>query len=251
MKYTVITGASSGIGYYSALAFAKRGKNLILVARREDKLMELKEQVKEISDQVDVQIFVYDLSVTENAHKFYEAVRDFDIETWINNAGIGNWGIVGEQSIAKIEQMIRLNIETLTILSSLYVRDYANVEGTQLINVSSGGGYRILPNNIIYCATKFFVSSFTEGLAHELVSQGAKLKAKVLAPAVTATEFLNTAMESDEFSYEKSVPKYHTAEEMAQFIIELYEGNQVVGKVDATTYDFLLQDPIFPHAFHQ
>ena len=79
--------------------------------------------------------------------------------------------------------MLHVNIEALTILSSLFVRDYSMVDGTQLINVSSGGGYTIVADAVTYCATKFYVSAFTEGLSHELKEQGAKLQAKVLAPA--------------------------------------------------------------------
>lgn len=96
---------------------------------------------------------------------------------------------MAKQDLDKISAMLHLNIESLTILSSLFVRDYSNVEGTQLINVSSGGGYTIVGNAITYCATKFYVSAFTEGLSHELKSQGALMQAKVLAPAATETEF--------------------------------------------------------------
>ena len=74
--------------------------------------------------------------------------------------------------------MLHLNIEALTILSSLFVRDYENVEGTQLINVSSGGGYTIVADAVTYCATKFYVSAFTEGLSQELKGRGAKMQAK-------------------------------------------------------------------------
>lgn len=72
--------------------------------------------------------------------------------------------------------MLRVNIETLTILSTLYVRDYADVEGTQLINVSSALGYAIAVGSVAYSASKYYVSAFTEGLAKELEMKGAKLK---------------------------------------------------------------------------
>lgn len=81
--------------------------------------------------------------------------------------------------------MLHLNIESLTILSSLYVKDYKNVEGTQLINLSSRGGYMLVKNAVTYCASKFYVSAFTEGLALELAANHCPLKAKVLAPAAT------------------------------------------------------------------
>ena len=168
MKYTVITGASSGIGYESALAFASRGKNLILVARRQAELEELKLKINEMHPELDVVIRRTDLSVTEEVYKFYESLQSFQIETWINNAGFGNFASIAEQNLNKIETMLHVNIEALTILSSLFVRDYSMTEGTQLINVSSGGGYTIVANAVTYCATKFYVSAFTEGLSHEL-----------------------------------------------------------------------------------
>ncbi len=248
MNYTVITGASSGIGYEAALAFASRGKNLIIVARRKDNLEKLKSEILLINPNIDVVIRTTDLSVTENAYKLYESLRGFQIETWINNAGFGNFASVAEQNLNKIEAMLHLNIESLTILTSLYVRDYANVEGTQLINVSSGGGYTIIANSITYCATKFYVSAFTEGLAQELKLKGTKMQVKVLAPAATETEFAQRSLDLDEFQYEGAVPKFHTSKQMAGFMLDLYDSNKVVGKVDGITYEFELVDPIFNFA---
>lgn len=248
MAYTVITGASSGIGYATALAFAQRGKNLILVARREDKLQALKAEIEKLQNGVEVILYKADLSVTENAYNLYEDLKKYQVETWINNAGFGNFASVGEQNLEKIENMLRLNIEALTILSTLYVRDYEQVEGTQLINISSGGGYTIVPGAITYCATKFYVSAFTEGLAHELQTRGAKLAAKVLAPAATETEFADQARGTKGFRYEGNVPKYHTATEMAAFLLDLYDSEKVVGIVDGATYEFHLSDPRFDNA---
>ena len=247
MKYTVITGASSGIGYEAALAFAARGKNLIIAARRTEELQQLKAKVTDINPELDVIIRAVDLSITANVHEFYEGLRNYQIETWINNAGFGNFASVGEQNLDKIETMLHLNIEALTVLSSLYVRDYAEVEGAQLINVSSGGGYVIVADAVTYCATKFYVSAFTEGLAQELKGKGAALQAKVLAPAATETEFAKRSLNMEQFQYEGAIPKYHTAREMAGFMLDLYDSQQVVGIVDGTTYEFQLRDPLYPY----
>lgn len=248
MKYTVITGASSGIGYETALAFASRGKNLIVAARREENLEELRSEIAQINPDLDVVIHTVDLSLSENAHKFYDSLQDFQIETWINNAGFGNFDSVAEQNLNKIETMLHLNIEALTILSSLFARDYSNIEGAQLINVSSGGGYTIVADAVTYCASKFYVSAFTEGLAQELKAKNAKMQAKVLAPAATETEFAQRSMDLDSFEYEGTIPKFHTAKQMAEFMLDLYDSNQVVGIVDGSTYEFKLSDPIYPYA---
>lgn len=248
MKYTVITGASSGIGYETALAFASRGKNVIIVARRQDQLEELKAKINQLYPQVNVIVRTLDLTITGNVYHLYEDLSQYELETWINNAGFGNFDPVGKQNLAKIEKMLHLNIETLTILSSLFVRDYSHVEGTQLINVSSGGGYTIVADAVTYCATKFYVSAFTEGLAQELASQGSPMKAKVLAPAATETEFLKRSRDLENVvAYEGIVSKYHTAAEMAQFMLDLYDQDKVVGIVDGLTYEFSLKDPIYPY----
>ncbi|WP_335869493.1 SDR family NAD(P)-dependent oxidoreductase [Bacillus sp. 2205SS5-2] len=248
MKYTVITGASSGIGYEAAFAFAGRGKNIIVVARREEKLAELKKDLQQKYPAVNVVIKTSDLSISENLHSLYNSLKEYDIETWVNNAGFGNFDSVGEQNLSKIETMLHLNIEALTVLSSLYVRDYSSVEGTQLINVSSAGGYTIVADAVTYCATKFYVSAFTEGLAQELLGKGAKLQAKVLAPAATETEFAQRSMDMDSFQYEGAVPQFHTAKEMANYMLELYDSEKIVGIVNGQTYEFSLRDPLYPYA---
>ncbi|WP_054939472.1 SDR family NAD(P)-dependent oxidoreductase [Paenibacillus ihuae] len=245
MKYTVITGASSGIGYEAALSFAARGKNLILVARRTDKLEELKSAIQNIDPNVDVIVRSTDLSVTEQAYTLYNTLKEYQIETWINNAGLGEASFVAEQNLDKVETMLRVNIESLTILSTLFVRDYADVEGTQLINVSSALGYAIAVGSVTYSASKYYVSAFTEGLAKELELKGAKLKAKVLAPAITETEFVKKSIDVEEFDYKANMPKYHTAKQMAGFMVDLYDSNDVVGIVDQN-YDFNLRSRIYP-----
>ncbi|WCT54234.1 SDR family NAD(P)-dependent oxidoreductase [Paenibacillus kyungheensis] len=245
MKYTVITGASSGIGYESALAFAAKGKNLIIVARRVDKLEELQAKIKELHPELDVVVVTSDLSVTEQAYELYNNLKNYQIETWINNAGLGEGAMVVDQNLTKVETMLRVNIESLTILSTLYVRDYANVEGTQLINVSSALGYIIAIGTVAYSASKYYVSAFTEGLAKELELKGAHLKAKVLAPAITETDFIKVSNDVEDYQYENNIPKYHTAQQMAGFMVNLYESNETVGIVDSE-YNFKLTAPIYP-----
>ena len=247
-KYTVITGASSGIGYAAAKAFAACGKNLIVTARHAARLARLRDEIAAAHPAVEVVIKTTDLSIPENAHRLYDDLRAYDIETWVNNAGFGSYGSVAQQDVSKIESMLRLNIEALTILSTLYVRDYHDAAGAQLINISSCGGYTIVPMAVTYCATKFYVSAFTEGLAQELTASGAKLRAKVLAPAATRTEFGKVANDAAEYDYNARFGTYHTAEQMADFLLRLYDGDKVLGRVDRETYEFELTDPLFPYA---
>ena len=182
-KYTVITGASSGIGYETAKAFAERGSSLILVARRKNKLETLRQEILVFHPMLDIVVKAADLSVPQNVFQLYESIESYPLQTWVNNAGFGHYGSVGNQNLEKISRMLHLNVEALTVFSSLFVRDFKDTEGTQLINVSSCGGYTIVPNAVTYCAAKFYVSAFTEGLAWELKAAHAKMQATVLAPA--------------------------------------------------------------------
>ncbi|MEY8393024.1 SDR family oxidoreductase [Lachnospiraceae bacterium 45-W7] len=247
-RYTVITGASSGIGYEAAKVFAARGKHLIIAARRRERLEKLKREIGEEFPKIEVIVKATDLSVLENVYQFYKDLKGCFIETWINNAGFGNYAGVAEQDLGKIERMIRLNVEALTVLSSLYVKDYTDIEGTQLINISSCGGYTLVPTAATYCATKFYVSSFTEGLAHELFSQNVKLRAKVLAPAATKTEFGKVANDVAKYDYDKSFGTYHTSKEMAEFLMKLYDSDMTVGIVNRETFKFQLCMPRFDYA---
>ena len=247
-KYTVITGASSGIGYETAKAFADRGKNLIVVARRKSNLERLKHEIWEKHPTLDVVVRTVDLSELEGVYQFYSGLKDFQLETWVNNAGFGNYDSVAQQDLEKIDTMLRLNVEALTILSSLFVRDYKDVPGTQLINLSSCGGYIIVPTAVTYCATKFYVSTFTEGLAWELIESGAKMRAKVLAPAATQTEFGKKANNVEQYDYDKAFGTYHTSQQMAEFLLRLYDSDYTLGIVNRETFKFELRSPAFPYA---
>lgn len=247
-KYIAITGASAGIGFATAKAFAKRGRNLILIARRQTRLEALKKEIASFAPSVDVVIKACDLSLAGAAQQLYEDLRPYFIETWINNAGFGIYSHVDTQDLSKTQQMLRLNIEALTVLSTLYARNYKDKPGTQLINISSRGGYTIVPNAVTYCASKFYVSAFTEGLAHELKASQAQLQAKVLAPAATQTEFGKVANDVAEYDYNKRFGAYHTSEQVADFLLQLYDGDKVVGEVNSATFEFRLRDAVFAYS---
>ena len=126
-KYVVITGASSGIGYEVAKAFADRGKNLIIVARRKNNLEKLKKEILEKYPKLDIVIKVTDLSITDNLYYLYNELQKYELETWVNSAGFGNYASVAEQDLKKINSMLHLNIEAVTILSSLKIKKELNL----------------------------------------------------------------------------------------------------------------------------
>ncbi|MFB1083111.1 SDR family NAD(P)-dependent oxidoreductase [Jeotgalibacillus sp. JSM ZJ347] len=209
----------------------------------------LKDKIQSMNADLDVILRPTDLSASEQVYALYESLKEYDIEIFVNNVGFGNSATVAEQDVQQTEKMLRINVEALITLSTstLYAHDYADKEGAQLINLSSDLGYRIVPNAVTYAASKFYVSTFTEGLAQELQDKGSPLKVKILAPSMTETEFVKTAREIDEFRYSDNVQKFHTAKEMAQFMLELYDSEQVLGKVNSESYEFELMGPVYQY----
>ena len=244
-KYIVITGASSGIGAAAAKAFARRGENLILIARRAELLQSLKDEIAKISPESDVVVKICDLARSENVLTLWDELKSYELKALINNAGFGDYGAVGERDLSKISQMLQLNIISLTLLSHLFVRDYKR-KPAQLINISSAGGYSMVTNAVTYCASKFFVSAFTEGLHRELAQdKEAKMQAKVLAPAATKSEFCDVASGKRGFDYDAAFSQYHSSEQTAEFLLTLYDSDACIGEVDLASFEFKLSEPKF------
>ncbi|MGN1183043.1 MAG: SDR family NAD(P)-dependent oxidoreductase [Faecalibacillus sp.] len=246
-KYTIVTGASSGIGMAIAKMFAKREKNLIIIARRTERLKQLQNELINDHPQLDVIIKTCDLSDIEQVYQLYEDLKQYDIEIWINNAGFGHSKRVLEQDLKRVSQMIRLNLEAVTILSTLYARDYQDKDAT-LINVSSTVGYGVSSRVPSYSATKFYVSAFTEALYWEMKDANKKLRVKVLAPAATLSEFSMVSAGLD-----KPIDVSHfvgnSVEEMANFLGQLYDSDECLGYIETDDYTFHLSKPRIPHSF--
>ncbi len=245
MKYTLITGASSGIGKALSFQYASKGHHLIVTARRKHELEKLKDEIQGKYD-VDVIIKPFDLSEPNAAELLYDELAGLSLETMINNAGFGDFAMPWDVDITKAQRMIDLNVRALTTLSLLFARDYAKQQ-TTLINVASIGGYSIFDIAVTYCATKFYVSTFTEGIAQSLEAQGLPMRAKVLAPGPTESEFVkqssrNGAIEGDNLFAEES---YITAEQLASYTYQLYQSEAVVGIINDKKLE--LETPIYPY----
>ncbi|WP_193161629.1 SDR family NAD(P)-dependent oxidoreductase [Microbulbifer hainanensis] len=244
MKYFLITGASAGIGRAMAEVFARNGHNLIIVARSEDELKSLKGEL-EAEYGITVEVIPCDLAEPGAGHKLYEQCRQYELEGMINNAGFGDFSLAWDMDKQKADAMLNLNVHALTELSLDFLHDYKDTDAT-LINVASIGGYKMFPTAVTYCATKFYVAAFTEGVAHDLQDENKPMRAKVLAPAATRTDFFekaytNAGLESED---EEKRDEYFPPEKLAEYAYELYQSDKVVGYV-GDKFQFELRDPMF------
>lgn len=194
-RTALITGASSGIGYELSKCFAAEGYNLILVARREERLQALKEYIN-AEFNVQAEYIVKDLSKPESANELYietiELLKKSHIEkidVLINNAGVGDLTEFRDSNLEKIETMINLNILSLTKLSRLFINDICSSEDGALINIASTAAFQAIPCMAVYAATKSFVLSFTEAISEEIKSQQLKTKIICICPGITESEF--------------------------------------------------------------
>ena len=180
----LITGASSGIGRDMARYLASLNYDLIVVARRKNRLEELKKELK-----VNVRVIELDLANTDNAYKLYDLVKDENIDLLVNNAGFGLFGDVVETSLDREIEMIDLNVKTLHILTKLFINDFIKKDSGRVLNVGSSAGFLAGPNLNTYYATKNYVVKYTLGLYEELRRMKSNVHVSVLCPGPIKTEF--------------------------------------------------------------
>ncbi|MBO5095729.1 MAG: SDR family NAD(P)-dependent oxidoreductase, partial [Bacilli bacterium] len=144
----LITGASSGIGRDMAYYFAKLNFDLILVARRKEKMQEIKKNVD-----VNVKIIPLDLSIKENCYKLYDKVKDENIDVLVNNAGFGLFGMFHKTDLDRELEMINLNITATHILTKLFLKDFIKRDSGYILNVCSSAGFMAGPRLNTYYAT--------------------------------------------------------------------------------------------------
>ncbi len=184
---TVITGASSGIGAELARVFADHGHDLVLVARRADRLKALAAQIAAAGARMPT-VIVADLAAPGAAQTIAEALRAHDLEPQyiVNNAAFGLVGLAATRDREETLRMVDLNVRALTELSLAFVEPLARHQGG-LLNVGSVAGFLPGPGSAVYYATKAYVLSFTEALSSELKPRGVRVT--LLAPGPVPTEF--------------------------------------------------------------
>jgi short-subunit dehydrogenase len=185
----VITGASSGIGAEFARQLAARGYDLLLIARREDRLRALAGELSE-NYHVSVESMAADLTADADLERVAARIRSAaNLGLLVNNAGFGSLGYFFEADLASQQQMHRLHVLatvqlTHAALTNLVPRGIGGV-----INVASVAGFWQSPGSVSYCATKTWMNSFTEGVAMELAVKKSSVKVQALCPGYTLSEF--------------------------------------------------------------
>ncbi|EHD0129781.1 MULTISPECIES: SDR family NAD(P)-dependent oxidoreductase [Vibrio] len=185
----LITGASSGIGLELAKIHASKGGNLILVARSESKLNNLKTEL-ENQHGIQVTVIALDLSQPSSAQALFEQTeaRSLQVDTLINNAGFGGHGKFHERSLVDEQAMMQVNMVTLTNLTHLYLKGMVERKQGKILNVSSTASFMPGPLQAVYYATKSYVTSFSQAVAEEVKDNGVTVTA--LCPGTVATGFV-------------------------------------------------------------
>ncbi len=182
----VVTGASSGIGADIARQLAHRGQPVLAVARRGERLEALARE----SQGLKARIHPYALDVTSAGagERLLEEARRLGRATWlVNNAGFGAYGPFVEQPAARLAEMVRLNCESLILLTRLFLPDLLLADRGVVLNLASLAGFQPTPFMSVYGATKAFVLSFSEGLREELAKSHVTVTA--FCPGPVPTEF--------------------------------------------------------------
>lgn len=213
-RTALITGASSGIGLELAKIFAREKIDLIIIARSEEKLRSLANQLQQQYG-VKINILVKDLSHYNTAKEISDhcAQNNIQVDYLINNAGFGDFGFFAESSWSKQEQMLNVNITALTYLTRLFLPGMIDRKYGRIMNLASTAAFQPGPTMSVYYATKAYVLSFTEAISNEL--KGTGVTATALCPGSTHSGFQKAAaLEESRLVKNKKLP---SSEEVAEF----------------------------------
>ena len=198
-KVVLITGASSGIGKQTAIEFAKLGSNIILVARTKDKLEEVENELKQFN--VDTLVCTCDVSKQDQVEIMSKIVLEkfSSIDILVNNAGFAIYGSVLDLSINDIKSQMETNYFGMIYCTKNFLPSMIKKKSGHIVNVASVAASFGLPGIASYCASKFAMLGFSEGLKHELNDTGVGIT--VVSPIMVKTNFFEHP------SFEK-MPKY-------------------------------------------
>ena len=190
-KVAIVTGASSGIGYATAMALSKAGAKVAIGARRTDKLSELESKIQRRRGEV----FSQKLDVTQkdDCNAFVDQVmkKCGSVDILVNNAGLMPLSFIKNLKVDEWEQMIDVNIKGVLFMTAGVVSHMKEKKSGHIVNISSVAGRIVFPAGSVYCATKHAITAFSEGLRQEL-SVRANIRVTCIEPGVVETELLNT-----------------------------------------------------------
>jgi short-subunit dehydrogenase len=225
----LITGASAGIGAELAREFAKDKINLILVARRERSLKTLAAELS-AEYNINVSVIALDLSLSSSAAELYKKVQSLrlTVDYLVNNAGFGDLGEFADSDIQKQEDMVNLNILTLTKLTRLYAAEMKTRKLGTILNVASDAAFRPGPMMSVYFATKHFVLAFSEAIAEEL--RPYNVHVSILCPGATQSEFGEVAgfgppQENSPFPTSKEVAEFGYLQMQKREVVSVHGGD--------------------------
>jgi len=190
-KTALVTGASAGLGAELASLFAKDGHDVVLVARRRDKLEEIAQSLAQHG--IKTHVLAEDLADEGAPKRIFDelASRRVEIDFLVNNAGFGSNGAFAELDEKRELEMVQVNVTALVHLTRLFLPGMLARKSGHILNLGSTAGFQPGPFMAVYYASKAFVNSFTEALAYEL--RGTGVTATVSCPGATATEFSQVA----------------------------------------------------------
>lgn len=219
-KTALVTGSSSGIGASFAHLLASHKCHLILVARSKSKLEEIATNLRQ-KHQINVTVIEKDLSKPRSAAELYHEVKQagLSVDLLINNAGFGKWGKFEDFSLSEYEQMIQLNITSLTELCHLFMTDLRAQPEAGIINVGSTASFMPVPYSGVYGATKSYVLSLSEALVGEL--RDTKVHVSCLCPSGTASNF--NAVANSNNSTDNSSEDLMSSDEVAKIGLDAFQ----------------------------
>ena len=219
-KVAIITGASSGIGYATALVLSKSGAKVAIGARRTDKLLELENKIRQNGGDAFSQKL--DVTIKLDCDSFVNATikKWGGVDILINNAGLMPLSFVKNLKVDEWDQMIDVNIKgVLYCTAAVIPHMYAKKSG-HIINISSVAGRIVFPSGSVYCATKYAVTAFSEGLRQEF-STRSNIRVTCIEPGVVSTELTNTITDESLQSFVETSKKMNSlkAEDIANAIL--------------------------------
>lgn len=188
-KVAIVTGASSGIGYATALALSRSGAKVAAGARRMDRLESLQNEISKNGEEVFIQKL--DVTIKSECDAFADAVlkKWGTIDILINNAGLQPLSFFKNLKVEEWDKMIDVNIRGVFYCTGAVIPTMMNKNSGHIVNISSMAGRVVYPSGSVYCATKHAVTAFSEGLRQEF-SQRSNIRVTCIEPGVVATELM-------------------------------------------------------------